>query len=222
MIIAIDGHSACGKSTLAKDIARKLNYIYIDSGAMYRAVTFYFLENKIPIIYNEEFEKHLDLIQIRFVPGLQPGVFLNDSDVTNSIRSPHVSEWVSEIATFPSVRKKMVQLQRGISTDRSVVMDGRDIGSVVFPNAEVKIFLTADLDIRAKRRQNELKSNGIMVDLDTIKKNLQKRDHIDSTRTDSPLIKCPDAYILDNTNLNREEQLDIVLNIIKSKSPDDI
>lgn len=215
MIIAIDGHSACGKSTLAKDIARSLNFIYIDSGAMYRAVTLFLLEHKVNLSQLPQIELQLNHMVIEFLPGDQPKILLNQHDVTESIRSPFVSEWVSEVAAISSVRKKLVQLQREISRNKSVVMDGRDIGSVVFPYADVKFFLTADLDTRASRRFDELKSKGILQEINEIKENLKKRDHIDSTRKDSPLIKSPDAYVLDNSKLNREEQTKLALNIVQ-------
>lgn len=215
MIIAIDGHSACGKSTLAKDLARHLHFIYIDSGAMYRSVALYFLEHKINISIQSNIESHLNRISIDFVPGDNPKVFLNKKDVTESIRSFEVSECVSAIAEVSEVRKRMVQLQRKISKDKSVVMDGRDIGSIVFPHAEVKIFLTADLQTRAMRRHKELASKGIQTDLLLIKNNLIKRDYIDSNRADSPLIKSPDAFVIDNSNLTREEQTKIALDLIR-------
>lgn len=218
MIIAIDGYSACGKSTLAKEIAKRLNFVYIDSGAMYRAITYYFQNNNTDINDPAAIEQELNKIHIEFIPGEHLRIFLNQKDITDEIRSPAISELVSEVAAISSVRKKMVQIQREISKDKSVVMDGRDIGSVVFPDADVKLFVTADLDTRTWRRHEELKSRGIDIDFSKVKENLIKRDQMDSTRRDSPLIKAPDAYVLDNTKLGKEEQTKLALEIIRNKS----
>lgn len=218
MIIAIDGYSACGKSTLAKEIAKRLNFVYIDSGAMYRAITFYFQNNNTDINDPAAIEQELNKIHIEFIPGEHLRILLNQKDITDEIRSPAISELVSEVAAISSVRKKMVQIQREISKDKSVVMDGRDIGSVVFPDADVKLFVTADLDTRTWRRHEELKSRGIDIDFSKVKENLIKRDQMDSTRRDSPLIKAPDAYVLDNTKLGKEEQTKLALEIIRNKS----
>jgi cytidylate kinase len=218
MIIAIDGYSACGKSTLAKEIAKRLNFVYIDSGAMYRAITYYFQNNNTDINDPAAIEQELNKIHIEFIPGEHLRILLNQKDITDEIRSPAISELVSEVAAISSVRKKMVQIQREISKDKSVVMDGRDIGSVVFPDADVKLFVTADLDTRTWRRHEELKSRGIDIDFSKVKENLIKRDQMDSTRRDSPLIKAPDAYVLDNTKLGKEEQTKLALEIIRNKS----
>ena len=216
MIIAIDGHSACGKSTLSKDLARKLHLTYIDSGAMYRAATLFFIQNEINP-KSEISESILDQIHIDFIPGDPPKILLNNNDVTEAIRNPIVSELVSEVSVLPDLRRRMVALQRQISADKSVVMDGRDIGSVVFKNADFKFFVTADLETRAKRRFDELIKKGINIELEEIKSNLMKRDHIDSNRNDSPLIQSPDSILIDNSTINQKEQLDFVLKIIKNK-----
>ncbi len=215
MIIAIDGHSACGKSTLAKDIARSLHFVYIDSGAMYRAVTYYLLKHKIDLKQLSEVETCLNQINLQFIPGDQPKILLNNVNVSELIRSLDVSQWVSQVAAISIVRKKLVHLQHEISKDKSVVMDGRDIGSVVFPHADVKFFLTADIDTRTARRYQELISRGIETNFDEVKENLKTRDYIDSTRTDSPLIQASDAYVLDNSKLTREEQTKLALDIIQ-------
>ncbi len=214
MIIAIDGHSACGKSTLAKDISKHLQIVYIDSGAMYRAVTLYLLTHHVDIRNSMEVTKSLPDIHIEFVSGDLPIVLLNHQDVTERIRSTDISEWVSELATISTVRKRMVELQQRISKDKSVVMDGRDIGSVVFPDADYKFFLTANIQVRSQRRYDELKAKGIQVTIREIEENLIKRDYIDSNRADSPLIQCPDAIVIDNSTMNRQEQLKIALDYI--------
>lgn len=219
MIIAIDGHSACGKSTLAKDIANSLHFTYIDSGAMYRAATLYLLENQFDMKQSADIENAISKIEIEFTNADLPKVLLNQIDVTDKIRNPEISNAVSEVATNSFIRKKMVKLQQKFSENKSVVMDGRDIGSVVFPHAEVKIFLTADFEVRAIRRHHELQSLGIKISLDEIRSNLKKRDYIDSTRKDSPLIQCPDAYIIDNSHLTRKEQLYLALKYICRINP---
>ncbi|MBK6860808.1 MAG: (d)CMP kinase [Saprospiraceae bacterium] len=217
MIIAVDGFSACGKSTLAKDLAIELNIVYIDSGAMYRAITLYYLEQKKinPDLAIEDLPIHQ--IQIDFIPGLKPQLLLNNKDVTEEIRQPIVSDLVSEVSAVSKIRKAMVDLQRKIATGKSIIMDGRDIGSVVFPNADVKLFVTAEIDTRAHRRYSELKQRGIQQSIEQIKSNLIKRDQIDSTRKDSPLIQTEDAILLDNSHLNREQQKQFALHIIRTK-----
>ncbi|MBK9728760.1 MAG: (d)CMP kinase [Saprospiraceae bacterium] len=216
MIIAIDGHSACGKSTLAKDLAKKLQVTYIDSGAMYRAATLYLIKNKLSL--NQlSLQQNLDQIKIDFIPGENPKILLNNTDVTDEIRSPKVSELVSEVSTIPELRKKMVQLQKSMALEKSVIMDGRDIGSVVFPFAEIKFFVTADLETRANRRFEELKKKDANISIEDIKANLMKRDQIDSNRNDSPLIQTSDAILIDNSRLTRIEQCNLALEIILSK-----
>lgn len=218
MIIAVDGYSACGKSTLAKDLAKELGIVYIDSGAMYRAITLYYLEQreKYPILTIEELP--LDQIQIDFIPGHKPIILLNNKDVSDEIRQPSVSDLVSEVSAVSKIRTALVDFQRKIAEGKSIIMDGRDIGSVVFPNADVKLFITAAIDTRAKRRFLELQQRGIQQSLEQIKSNLLKRDQIDSTRSDSPLTQTADAFLIDNTLLNREQQKQVALNIIKSKT----
>ncbi|MEL6987808.1 MAG: (d)CMP kinase [Bacteroidota bacterium] len=215
--VAVDGFSSCGKSTLAKAIAKSLHFLYIDSGAMYRAVTLYCLQNNIPISINEV-EAVLPQINIAFknIDGVNH-TFLNEKDIEFLIRTPEVSAKVSEIAAITPVRKMLVEQQRSLSQNKGVVMDGRDIGTVVFPNAQVKLFLVADLETRAIRRYEEMKLKNVSTTLEEVSKNLQHRDHIDSTREDSPLRKATDAIVIDNTYMDREEQLAKALDIIESK-----
>jgi len=213
IIIAIDGYSACGKSTTAREVAKELNYKYIDSGAMYRAVTLYFLEHHVAITNPKEVEKALREIRISFMVNSK-GVtetFLNGINVEKGIRKMRVSENVSQISTIKSVRVAMVDLQRKLGKDRGVVMDGRDIGTVVFPEAELKVFLTADILVRAFRRQKELLERDDLVDIDSIIENLEKRDKIDSNRTESPLVKAADAIGIDTTHITIDEQVDEVI-----------
>ncbi len=213
MVIAIDGYSSCGKSTLAKDLAKALGYIFIDSGAMYRAVALYSIQNSINVEDLESF--NLDLIKIEFIPlNNQLYIHLNGNDVTSLIRSMEVSNIVSEVASISPVRKYLVKLQQEMGKTGGIVMDGRDIGSVVFPNAQFKFFVTASLEVRAHRRHNELIGKGISVEHEDIVKNLMHRDHIDSTRTDSPLTQLPDAIIIDTTHHTRVSQLREVLQIV--------
>ena len=212
IIIAIDGAASTGKSTLAKDVAKQLNYIYIDTGAMYRAVTYYFIRQKID--YNNVMDTvdALQSIKIKFknIDGLNT-TLLNDEIVENEIRTMEVSNLVSEVAKIKSVRNYLVSLQRIMSKEKGVVMDGRDIGTVVFPDAELKIFVTANENTRVKRRFEELKTKGFEVTEDEVKQNINLRDSIDSTRAISPLKKADDAIELDNSYLNRDQQLAFVL-----------
>ncbi len=215
IIIAIDGYSACGKSTTAKETARILGYRYIDTGAMYRAVTLYFLDHHISLTNPKEVAKALRQIQITFrvnKAGLTE-TYLNGLNVEKEIRDMRVSESVSLVSALPAVRHDMVEQQRRMGKDRAVVMDGRDIGTVVFPDAELKLFMGADILIRAFRRQKELLSRDEMVDIDTIIDNLLKRDEIDSTRKESPLRKAADAMELDTTYITVEEQVDEVVRL---------
>lgn len=213
IIIAIDGHSSCGKSTMAKSIAQELGYIYIDSGAMYRVVTLYALRNGlinngVPNI--EKIISELENIKITFKWDENSGkntTFLNGENVEEEIRRLEVSENVSPISTIAEVRHEMVKQQRENGKNKGIVMDGRDIGTVVFPDAELKIFMTASPEIRAQRRFLELREKGQEVDFNSILQNVEGRDEIDSTREVSPLKKAEDALILDNSNLSREEQL---------------
>ncbi len=215
MIIAIDGHSSCGKSTLAKSLAEKLDYTYIDTGAMYRAVTYYLLEHAIDFTNEADVIEVLPNIQISFKNG---HTILNGQDIEADIRKMEVSNAVSPVSTLSSVRKKLVEQQREMANrGRGIVMDGRDIGTVVFPNARLKIFLTANTDIRAQRRYQELLQKGLNVNLSEIKENLTRRDKIDSNRKDSPLLQAKDAVLLDNSNLSREDQLHLVLDLVEQK-----
>lgn len=208
IIIAIDGYSSCGKSTLARALAAELTYVYIDSGAMYRAVTLFFLEHGIRMDQKPEVDAALEQIHIDFQYGQEGLVtLLNGENVEEGIRSMAVAAKVSPVATIPEVRRALVRQQQALGRGKQIVMDGRDIGTVVFPHAELKIFLTASLEERVRRRSLQLLRKGLSVPDDEIRKNLLERDYIDSTRSDSPLMKAPDAVVLDNTNLTEEEQL---------------
>lgn len=216
IIIAIDGYSSCGKSTVAKALANKLNYIYIDSGAMYRALTLYLIEHRIPIDDIEKIKSHLPDIEIKFdLKGDKTIVLLNGKDVTAKIREMNVSELVSDVSSIKDVRKAMVVQQQKMAKDQNIVMDGRDIGTVVFPNAQVKIFMMADPKVRADRRFKELQLAGKKVSLEEVFENLAHRDYQDTTRKESPLVRSKEAIVLDNTNLNQEQQLDFVINEVK-------
>jgi cytidylate kinase len=213
--IAIDGFSACGKSTLAKDLAKRLGYVFIDSGAMYRAAALYCIQNRLikdGELAKEEINTHLTRMEIHFeVIDQELRVFLNKQDVSNEIREPKVAEIVSIVAAYKPIREKLVQAQQKMGVLGGIVMDGRDIGSVVFPNAELKLFVTADPEIRVQRRLAEMQSKGIEMSVEEVRQNLAERDHLDSTRVESPLIQVSDALVLDNSQLTKEEQLDWVL-----------
>ena len=217
--IAIDGYSSTGKSTLAKALAKKMGYLYVDSGAMYRAVTLYALDNGL---IGSQLNRNILLtllpqIQIEFKMNPETGigeVFLNGKNVEQEIRSMRVSEWVSPVSAISEVRTKLVSQQQSIGLKKGVVMDGRDIGSVVFPNAELKLFLTADDDVRAKRRFDELMQKSPNVSLESVKANLIARDQQDSSREDSPLIQTQDSVVIDNSKLTIQDQLDLALNLI--------
>ncbi|HZX73436.1 MAG TPA: (d)CMP kinase [Cyclobacteriaceae bacterium] len=213
IIIAIDGFSACGKSTTAKEVAKILGYRYIDSGAMYRAVTKYFLEHLVAITNPKEVEKALYEIKISFRVNAhgETETFLNGLNVEKAIRKMKISENVSMVSTIKVVREAMVEQQRKMGKERGIVMDGRDIGTVVFPEAELKIFLTADMLVRAFRRQRELLEHDDLVDLDEIIANLRSRDEIDSTRVESPLKRAKDAELVDTTHITIDEQVDEVV-----------
>ncbi len=223
LTIAIDGFSSCGKSTLAKALARKLNFIFIDSGAMYRAVTLYALRNDFILgrhIDEAKIIASLPYIDIRFELDshtARPEVILNDENVEKAIRSMEVSSYVSPVAAIPEVRYKLVNLQREMGKFGGVVMDGRDIGSVVFPDAELKLFLTADPEVRVQRRYRELLSKGEQTTPEQVRKNLQERDLKDSTRAESPLIRTADAIEVDNSHLDQDEQLELILKLIGEK-----
>jgi cytidylate kinase len=224
LIIAIDGHSSCGKSTFAKLIAQKLGYTYIDTGSMYRAVTLFAMRNNL--LSDKKFNQNklidlLDLVNIRIVKNVNTGkndIFLNDENVEEEIRGMDVSRFVSQVSKVKSVRSKMVELQRIMAKDKGVVMDGRDIGTVVFPDADIKIFMTADPDVRARRSYDELVARGDKVTIEEIKENLVKRDKLDTTRKESPLKKATDAFLLDNSNMTIEEQMVWFMGIYNAKS----
>jgi cytidylate kinase len=216
--IAIDGFSSCGKSTLAKAMAESLQFLFVDSGAMYRAVTYYFLKNEIPIHQPKAILNALENIQITLEPSPNGNLtFLNGKDISLDIRDMAVAEMVSKVAAISSVRTAMVEQQRQMSAHNNLIMDGRDIGTVVFPNAVLKIFLTADIEVRVNRRYLDLMSKNALVSLSEIRRNLFLRDYIDSTRTDSPLLRAEDAIVLNNSNLSREEQLEICLLLAKKR-----
>ena len=211
--VAIDGHSSCGKSTMAKDLAREVGYIYVDTGAMYRAVTLFAMRNNLfdaeGNINTERLEQLLPEVKISFKldpETSRPMACLNGEVVEQEIRSLEVSQHVSPIAALPFVRAKLVEQQQAMGKDKGIVMDGRDIGTVVFPEAELKIFVTASAEIRAQRRFKELQAKGMPADFDDILKNVEERDYIDSHRATSPLRQADDALVLDNSHLTIEEQ----------------
>lgn len=223
LIIAIDGYSSSGKSTFARSIARELNYIYIDSGAMYRAVTLYCIRKGYVTedrIDTASITEDLGNIHISFCYNPDTGEFetyLNSENVEKEIRGIKVSAYVSRISMIPEVRARMVELQRQIGVYKGIVMDGRDIGTVVFPDADIKIFMTASVDVRAKRRYEELKSKKIDADYEEVKRNIITRDITDENRDISPLRKADDAILLDNTRMTIEEQMKWIRDIIEKK-----
>jgi cytidylate kinase len=223
LIIAIDGYSSCGKSTFAKAVAKELNYIFIDSGAMYRAVTLYCMRKNLinaggvntAGIISEINEINIDFV---FNPDIgEYETFLNSENVEKEIRGMEVTSFVSRISQIHEVRARMVELQRQIGISKGIVMDGRDIGTVVFPDADIKIFMTASADIRAKRRYDELSAKGIVVDYEEIKRTIISRDISDENRDISPLRRADDAIILDNSRLKVEEQMLWIRKIIENK-----
>lgn len=223
IIIAIDGHSSTGKSTLAKQLAKALQYVYVDTGAMYRAVTLFALQNdyfhdgKIDI---DALNAHLSDIHLQFKYNEEKGfaeMYLNGTNVENKIRGMEVSQWVSPIAAIPEVRRMLVLQQQKMGEQKGIVMDGRDIGTVVFPNAELKLFVTADAEVRAKRRYDEMLAKGDAPTYESVLENVKKRDYIDSSREDSPLRKASDAIEIDNSNLSIEEQFSQTLAIAKER-----
>ena len=221
--IAIDGYSSCGKSTFAKMIAKEMNYIFIDSGAMYRAITLWCIRNDFvsdSYVNTESIVNGLINISVRFVLNPEtnaPEIFLNSENVENQIRSLEVTKYVSEISQIPEVRNRLVELQRKMGADKGIVMDGRDIGTVVFPDADIKIFMTASVDIRAKRRYDEFKVKGIDVDLEEIRNGIIARDIADENRDISPLRKAEDAITLDNSRMSVEAQMTWIKEIIEKK-----
>lgn len=219
IIIALDGYSGCGKSSTAKQVAQALDYTYLDSGAMYRAVTLYFLKHHVDLQDSVAVDKALENINISFSRNEDSRInetYLNGENVEEKIRKMEVSENVSAVSALPIVRKKMVSQQRALGKNKRVVMDGRDIGSHVFPEAELKIFMTADLKVRAERRKKELAEKGVEVSLKEIENNLQERDQLDSSRKQSPLIKTEDATEIDTTHLSFDEQVGKIVDLAKN------
>lgn len=223
IIVAIDGHSSCGKSTVAKDLAKVLSIAYIDTGAMYRAVTLYALRNNLidnDIVDEKGIVESLSNISVSFTFNSETKsneTFLNGKNVEKDIRTLEVSNKVSYVSAIGSVRKQLVKWQRDMGSKQSVVMDGRDIGTVVFPNADIKIFMTASDEVRAKRRYDELTSKGENVTMDEVLNNIKERDYIDSTRAESPLRKAEDAILLDNSKMSIEDQFDWIIKKMRSK-----
>jgi cytidylate kinase len=214
IIIAIDGYSSCGKSTLAKELAEQMHYAYIDTGAMYRAITLYFLRENVSLKHPEEISEALKNISLHFEAHAETKkseMFLNDENVSRYIRDMIVAEKVSEVAAIKEVRTFAVEQQQKMGQHKGLVMDGRDIGTVVFPDAELKIFMTADPEIRVKRRFQEMYEVNPDITLDEVRHNLEMRDYIDSNREESPLRRADDARLLDNSELSREEQLKLAL-----------
>jgi cytidylate kinase len=223
--IAIDGYSSCGKSTMAKAIAKRLGYRYIDSGAMYRAVTLFIQRHDVSLeqlkaMTPDQINSMMDHITITFHLNPETNlseVFLNEYNVERFIRDLWVSEWVSPVSAIPEIRHRLVAQQQEYGKQKGIVMDGRDIGTMVFPQAELKIFMTARKEIRAKRRFDELNQKGFMVTFDEVMKNIQDRDFTDTHRSESPLRKADDAIILDNSDLTEQQQLDFAMDLVKEK-----
>ena len=218
IIITIDGWSSCGKSTLAKQLAKELGYVYIDSGAMYRAITLYFLRHHIDWTSTEEVRTALEDIVLEFNYNEKSGqseIFLNGENVEYLIRDLVIAEKVSEVSSIKAVRIFAVAAQQKMGETKGIVMDGRDIGTTVFPDAELKIFMTADISVRVERRFKEMFEKNPNITIEEVKSNLEMRDYIDSNREVSPLRKAEDAVLLDNTNLSMEEQLAFALKLVK-------
>ena len=214
LIVAIDGPAGSGKSTIAKLVAKKFNFTYIDTGAMYRMITLYLLENKISFDNLDKIQKILNEINLDMKGDK---FFLNNTDVSLKIREEIINENVSKVASIKAVRENLVNLQRKIASDKNVILDGRDIGTVVFPNAQVKIFLVASAEERARRRYNEFMEKKIEITYDEVLKSLKERDHLDSTRKESPLVKASDALELDTTNLKIDEVVNFISNEIEKR-----
>jgi len=219
LTIAIDGYSSCGKSTLAKQLAKILNYRYVDTGAMYRAVTLYFLKNQIDFHQPELVKNALKNIHIHFnINNNTQETYLNNENIENEIRiNPRVAGNVSDVSTLSDVRRFLVKQQQQMGINGGIVMDGRDIGTVVFPCADIKLFVTAKPEVRAKRRLDELTEKGSVTTFNEVLNNISKRDHIDTSREDSPLKMADDAILLDNSLLTREEQLQFAINLVNTK-----
>ncbi|WP_256007599.1 MULTISPECIES: (d)CMP kinase [Pedobacter] len=221
LIIAIDGYSSCGKSTLAKALAKRLNFIYIDSGAMYRAVTLFFLRNNVDVADLAQVQNALGEIEINFHSrDYDSHISLNGEDVSEEIRGMRVSESVSEVSAHKAVRNEMVKQQQRMGKFKNVVMDGRDIGTTVFPDAQLKLFMTADPKVRAERRYREMQAKGdTETTLEEVFENLAHRDYADTTRAESPLTRAQDAVILDNTTMTEKEQLEFALEEVHKHFP---
>jgi len=221
LVIAIDGYSSCGKSTLAKALAKKLGFIYIDSGAMYRAITLYFLRNNVDLENHEAIVDALQHIELNFnSKDYESHITLNGEEVSEEIRLMPVSEAVSPVSAIKEVRKEMVKQQQRMGKSKNIVMDGRDIGTAVFPDAQVKFFMTADPKIRAERRYKEMVAKGDQtITLEEVFENLAHRDYADTTREESPLTRAEDAIILDNTDITEEEQLAFALEKVQPFLP---
>jgi len=216
IVVAIDGYSSCGKSTLAKAAAKRLNFVYVDSGAMYRAVTLFFLENGIDLNNMDEISLALQNIHIDLEnKNDKTLVLLNEADVSDRIREMDISNHVAHVSAIKEVRAKLVRLQQRMGNSQNIIMDGRDIGTAVFPNAQVKVFMIADPKIRAERRYQELKRKSPDIDFEEVFENLAHRDYEDTTRKESPLIHSKTAITIDNTNISEEEQLELLINEIK-------
>ena len=223
IVIAIDGYSSCGKSTIAKALAKKLHFIYIDSGAMYRAVTLYILRNNIALDDHEAIRNALTDIHLNFHSrDYQSHITLNDEEVSEEIRQMPVSETVSHVSAIRDVRVEMVRQQQRMGKSKNIIMDGRDIGTVVFPDADLKLFMTADPKIRAERRHTELMLKGEEVTMEEVFDNIAHRDYLDTTREESPLVRADDAIILDNTSMDQAEQLNFALEHIMPLLPKDL
>jgi len=222
IIIAIDGYSSCGKSTLAKALSNWLTFAYVDTGAMYRAVSLYFLRNKLDgkVLSIQEIENTLDQISITFEHSQiknSSDTFLNGENVEDEIRGKAVSQAVSEVSQIKAIRSRMVQLQQSVENRSGLIMDGRDIGTKVFPQAQLKLFMTADPQIRAQRRYNEMRAAGKELTLEEVEENLKSRDYNDTNRKENPLRQAQDAIVLDNSHLDQEQQLEWVLKLLKKR-----
>ena len=227
IIIAIDGYSSTGKSTLAKMLSKYLNYKHINTGSMYRAVTLYALRNNMIVQVNGKFKlkeddllKSIDSLMLDFIANASHtySMYMNHENIENQIRKHEVSHYVSHVSKYPLIRQKIVSMQKGMGLHKGVVMEGRDIASVVFPEAELKLFITASLEVRAQRRYAELLKMGFSASLEDVCKNLKMRDLADSTRENSPLMKVKDAILIDNTSLDLEEQFQITIDLLKKKT----
>ncbi len=223
IIVAIDGYSSCGKSTLAKQIAREKGYIYVDTGAMYRSIALYALRNRLVSDVHfdkQQLVKSLPNVKVSFSYNSEVNAsetYLDGENIEKEIRGLEVSNHVSKVAQIKEVRSKLVEIQRELGKAKGLVMDGRDIGSVVFPHAELKIFMTASPEVRAQRRFDELKSKGDVVPFEAVLENITKRDNDDTSRSENPLIQAEDAVVIDNSEITRDEQLKIALDYVNSK-----